>query len=202
VALPVDDILAAATVLLSRTEDNEPVAAEKLQQILAGARSIKQLIQKVGETLVPTPAGGADGTASSRLKGLRVLVVDHDDRIRRSAHSLLGRFGAQVETARTGQEALAMARVGAYDAVMVDIRLPDLVGYEAYRQLRAAQPQARMVLMTAFGYDAGHAIVKARQDGLRFVLYKPFRIDQLIDALVCTPPAIPGSAMQPQVLRT
>jgi CheY-like chemotaxis protein len=202
VALQVDDILAAATALLSRAEGHEPEAAEKLQHILASARSIKQSIQKVGETLVPEPAGGADGTATGRLKGLRVLVVDNDDRVRRSAHALLGRFGAQVETARTGQEALAMARMGAYDAVMVDIRLPDLIGYEAYRQLSAAQPQARMVLMTAFGYDAGHAIVRARQDGLRFVLYKPFRIDQLIDALVSTPAAIPGSAMQPQVVRT
>jgi CheY-like chemotaxis protein/PAS domain-containing protein len=202
VALPVDDILAAATALLARSEGHEPEAAEKLQQILAGARSIKQSIQKVGETLVPAPAGGADGTATARLKGLRVLVVDNDDRVRRSAHALLGRFGAQVETARTGQEALAMARVGAYDAVLVDIRLPDLIGYEAYRQLSAAQPQARMVLMTAFGYDSGHSIVKARQDGLRFVLYKPFRIDQLIDALVNGPAGGPGAGLQPQVLRT
>jgi CheY-like chemotaxis protein len=114
--------------------------------------------------------------------------VDGDDRIRRSAHVLLGRFGCQVETAKGGQEALAMARVGNYDAVLVDIRLPDLSGYEAYRRLRDAQPQARMVLMTAFGYDASHSIIKARQEGLRFVLYKPFRTDQLIDALIGTPP--------------
>jgi CheY-like chemotaxis protein len=201
VALPVDDILAAATALLTRPMGNEPEAAEKLQQILAGARAIKQSIQRVGEDLVPAPAGGADGTATARLRGMRVLVVDNDDRIRRSAHALLGRFGCQVETARTGQEALAMARVGTYDAILVDIRLPDVGGYEAYRQLRAAQPQARMVLLTTFGYDAGHSIVKARQDGLRYVLYKPFRVDQLIDALASTPSSGSGSGSHP-VLRT
>jgi DNA-binding response OmpR family regulator len=86
--------------------------------------------------------------------------------------------------------------------VLIDIRLPDLNGYDAFRQLSAAQAQARMVLMTSFGYDAGHSIVKARQEGLRFVLYKPFRIDQLIDALVGTPAPIPGSSFQPQILRT
>jgi CheY-like chemotaxis protein len=196
VALPVDDILAATTALLARAEGHEPDAADKLRQILAGARHIKQSIQRVGETYAPT--ADQDG-AAGRLKGLRVLLVDNDDRIRRSAHALLGRYGSQVETARTGQEALAMARVGAYDAVLVDIRLPDMAGYEAYRQLRAAQPQARMVLMTAFGYDSGHSIVKARQDGLRFVLYKPFRTDQLIDALVNSPA---GAASQPQILHT
>jgi CheY-like chemotaxis protein/PAS domain-containing protein len=201
VALPVDDILSAATALLARTDGHDPDAAEKLRQILAGARSIKQSIQKVGENLVP-PSDVADGTGQARLKGLRVLVVDCDDRIRRSAHALLGRFGCQVETAKSGQEALAMARVGAYDAILVDIRLPDLNGYDAYRQLRDAQPQARMVLLSCFGYDAGHSIVKARQDGLRFVLYKPFRVEQLVDALVSTPAAVPGVGTPPQILRT
>jgi CheY-like chemotaxis protein len=195
----VDDILAATTALLARTEGHEPDAADKLRRILAGARSIKQSIQRVGESYAP--AADQDG-AAGRLKGLRVLLVDNDDRIRRSAHALLGRYGSQVETARTGQEALAMARVGAYDAVLVDIRLPDLSGYEAYRQLRAAQPQARMVLMTSFGYDSGHSIVKSRQDGLRFVLYKPFRTDQLIDALVSSTTGSSGAGLQPQVLRT
>ena len=37
--------------------------------------------------------------------------------------------------------------------------------------------------MTSFGYDAAHSIVKAKLDGLRFVLYKPFRVDQLLTAL-------------------
>jgi CheY-like chemotaxis protein len=129
--------------------------------------------------------------------------VDGDDRIRRSAHALLGRYGCQVETARSGQEALAMARTGTYDAILMDIRLPDLSGYEAYRRLRDAQPQARVVLMTAFGYDASHSIVKARQDGLRFLLYKPFRADTLVDALVGTPRGALASALPPHTaLRT
>jgi FixJ family two-component response regulator len=45
-----------------------------------------------------------------------------------------------------------------------------------------------MVLMTAFGYDPGHSIVKARQNGLhpKCVLFKPFRLDQLIDVIHTT----------------
>jgi hypothetical protein len=39
------------------------------------------------------------------------------------------------------------------------------------------------VLMTGFGYDPGHSIVKARQAGIDLVLYKPFRIDQLLDTV-------------------
>jgi CheY-like chemotaxis protein len=187
VALPVDEILAATTDLLARPNVSATEATDLLKQILASARSIKQSIQHVGDKLGPatTPAG-VDAVATARLKGLRVLVVDSEERVRQSAHALLGRFGCQVETTKSGREAAAMARAGTYDAILVDIRLPDLGGYEAYRLLRDAQPLARMVLVAGFGYDSSHAIVKARQDGLRFVLYKPFRIDQLVDALVGT----------------
>ena len=40
-----------------------------------------------------------------------------------------------------------------------------------------------LVLMTGFGWDPGHSIVKARQAGLQAVLYKPFRLDQLLGAI-------------------
>jgi hypothetical protein len=37
--------------------------------------------------------------------------------------------------------------------------------------------------MTGYGYDPHHSLVKARQDGLRFILYKPFRVEQMLEAL-------------------
>ena len=187
VALPVDDILAAATSILERYIGHDAEMADKIRKIIVGARSIKQSIQKVGEDMVP--AGAQPPTTIVKeppppaLKGLRVLVADNDDRVRRSAHGLLGRWGCIVETARDGQEALTMARLSTYDAILADIRLPDISGYEVYRRLRQAQPHARVILMTGYGYDPTHALVKARQDGLRCVLFKPFRVDQLRDAL-------------------
>jgi CheY-like chemotaxis protein len=200
VALPVDDILTAATAVLDRYIGHDAELAAKLRQILAGARAIKQSIQKVGEEMVPSgkaPVRSEDGTRP-KLKGKRVLVADNDERVRKSAHGLLGRWGCVVETARDAQEALVMARLGSYDYVLADIRLPDRSGYEVYRDLRQAQPQARVILMTAYGYDPSHTLVKARQDGLRCVLFKPFRIDQLLAALEGPEPA---PAKQPEVVQ-
>jgi CheY-like chemotaxis protein len=198
VALPVDDILAAATSVLERYIGHDPEIAEKLKQILAGARSIKACIQKVGEDMAPAARAAPAGPAAPpSLKGLRVLVADNDDRVRRSAHSLLGRWGCVVETARDAHEAITMARLGSYDVVLADIRLPDLTGYEVYRKLREAAPRARVVLMTGYGYDPSHTLVKARQDGLRHVLFKPFRVDQLLDALTNPAPADSSAKGQP-----
>jgi CheY-like chemotaxis protein len=203
VALPVDEMLATVTALLARFADSDVSVAEPLRRILAGARSIKQCIQKVGGDLAPANAATLPGLTVpanagkplGKLRGLRVLVVDPEERIRQSAHALLDRFGCSVETARTGHEALTLAAHSVYDAVVAAIRLPDLSGYDAYTQLRAAQPKARMILMTGFDYDGSHSIIKARQEGLRLVLYKPFRVDQLLDALISPePPSVRNEA--------
>ena len=156
--------------------------ADKLRKILVSARAIKQMHSESrrGHRAGATGRWPYRSRPPPGLKGLRVLVADNDERVRRSAHSLLGRWGCIVETARDGQEALTMARLGTYDAILADIRLPDMSGYEVYRDLREAQPQARVILMTGFGYDPTHSLVKARQDGLRYVLFKPFRVDQLL----------------------
>jgi CheY-like chemotaxis protein/GAF domain-containing protein len=184
VALPTDDILADAAWVLDRYVGHEAELAERLRNILANARLIKQSIQQVGEQLTPRPLPSiVSEPAPPELKGRRVLVVDRDDPVRKSAHLLIGRWGGIVETARDGQEALTLARLARYDAILADIRLPDLSGYEVYRALRQAQPEARVILMTGYGYDPGHSLVKARQEGLKYVLFKPFRVDQLRTAL-------------------
>ncbi len=58
-------------------------------------------------------------------------------------------------------------------------------GYELLLKLKETMDPVPLVLMTGFGYDPGHSIVKARQAGLRrnAVLYKPFRLDQLLEVM-------------------
>ena len=194
VAKPVDEVLNDATWVLERYIGHEPHVCERLQRILKHTRDIKQLIHKVGETITPKSSHSSVSARPQRpkLRHKRVLVADEDETVRRAAHELLGRFGCEVETAHNGEEALLMVRRADYDAVLADIRLPDMTGYECFCQLREIQEQIPVILMTGFGYDPGHSIVKARQQGLKAVLYKPFRLDQLLEEVekaVCQPRA-------------
>jgi len=115
-----------------------------------------------------------------------VLVADADDRVRNDAHALLDRYGCEVETAHSGEEAVCMVRNSGpdaeYDVIIADIRLPDMNGYDLMVRLQEILDPVPLVLMTGFGYDPGHSIVKARRAGLhpKGVLYKPFRLDQLV----------------------
>jgi CheY-like chemotaxis protein len=189
VALPVDDILNDAVNILERYIGHEPEVAERLQRVLRNARDIKQVIQKVGQQMAPSQAHPQALHYSERplLRGLQVLVADADESVRSAAHALLERYGCVVETAHDGGEAIFMVRnlsAGqSYDVIIADIRLPDMTGYEVMVKLQSIMEHVPLVLMTGFGYDPGHSIVKARQAGLQAVLYKPFRLDQLLDTV-------------------
>ncbi len=189
-ALPIDDILNDATTVLDRYAGHDEDIVARLRHLLFRAREIRSLIQKVGSTLAPEPRRNGP-LPQLRLAGSAILVADADEIVRKAAHQMLGRLGATVETARDAQEAIALARQTPYSAAVVDIRLPDLDGYETYRRLREVQPGLPIILMTGFGYDPSHSIVKARQEGLRTVLYKPFRADRLQEAIegALSPPA-------------
>jgi len=182
VAAPVDEILNDAACILERYIGHEPIVSERLQRILKHTRNIKQLIHKVGEAFAPRASHVPLTLRQQRplLRGKRILVVDADDSVRSAAHELLGRYGCEVETAHNGEEAFVMVRSFHYDAVLADIRLPDMTGFECFYQLKQIHEHVPVILMTGFGYDPAHSIVKARQHGLKSVLYKPFRLEQLL----------------------
>jgi CheY-like chemotaxis protein/GAF domain-containing protein len=189
VALPVDDILNDAVNVMERYIGHAPDVVQRLQQILRNARDIKQVIQKVGQSMAPVEAQPPSARVELRpaLVGKRVLVVDADESVRSAAHALLERYRCIVETAHDGSEAQYMVRSLAagerYDAIIADIRLPDMSGFDLMLKLKEMVERVPMALMTGFGYDPGHSIVRARQAGLQAVLYKPFRLDQLLETI-------------------
>ena len=185
VGIPADEILADAIRMLDHLQDpvqSQDAARETVARLLRNARAIKRSIQKVRSKYVPD-LSTALPEQTSLLAGRRVLLADDDPDIRREAHSLLGKVGCELDTARNGAEAASLAATIDYDVVMGDIRLPDMTGYDFFVRIRQLRPTTPIVLMTGFGYDPSHSLVKARQEGLRVVLYKPFRLDRLCEAV-------------------
>ena len=187
IALPIDDVLACAGVLLRKALDAAPADAALLRRIVDGVRQVKDSVTKVGRDLA-TDAVLAAGDAKAVLAGKQILVVESEEQMRRQAHLLLERLGATVETAATAAEGLAMAAETPYDAIFLDVKPPDMGGTECYRRFRAARPNSSVAMTTGFGYDVAHALVNARAEGMRHVLFKPFRQDQVVPAALDGPP--------------
>ena len=188
VALPIDEILNETVRVMDQYIGHNPEVVKSLKAIIRNSRDIKQVIQRVGEKMAPAEAVPASVKIEQRpgLKNKNLLVIDTDEDVRTSAHNLLEKYGCVVETAHGGNEAILMIMNSdrQYDAIIADIRLPDMSGYELLIKLKelTSDDEPNLILMTGFGYDPGHSIVKARQAGLRAgaVLYKPFRLDQLV----------------------
>lgn len=191
VAMPVDAILNDAVNVMEDYIGHSPEMVDRIRRILKNARDIKQTIQQIGQRLTPMEAV-PPGTISEEhaiLTSKRVLVVDEDDSVREDAHTLLERYGCIVETAVSGDQAVLMVRdthdQDRYDAIIADIRLPEYSGFQLMMRLKEIMDPVPIILMTGFGYDPGHSIVNAMQNGLhpKARLYKPFRLDQLIDVV-------------------
>ncbi len=184
-ALPIDEILNQASALRDKFK-NDTLAMNGLNIILQSARKIKASIKQAATTLqgedpllmMSAPPPGIEPF------DLHILVVETDERYRKLAHNMLGKLGCTVETTRTGNEALAQFTTTQYDMALIDLRLADMTGYDLFCRLRAEQPQLAIVLTTDFGYDSTHSIIRARQEGLLAVLYKPFRLDQVLEVLM------------------
>ena len=194
VAIPIDRILIDTVQVIESYIGHDPEVVKRLRGVLANAREIKNSIQKVGESMVPAESWPEGLSTPQRpvLRGKRILVIDADEQVRTSAHQLLERQGCVVETAHEGRDAILMIRNSgpdqAYNAIIADIRLPDISGYDLLMKLKELLENPPLILMTGFGYDPGHSIVKARQAGLRAgaILYKPFRLDQLLETVEAT----------------
>lgn len=115
------------------------------------------------------------------MAGRRVLIAEDEDLIRDLVSDSLTHLGAKVTAARDGREALAAIESSAFDLVLSDIKMPCADGYEIFSAVKKRNINTPVILITGFGYDPSHSIVRASKEGLAAVLYKPFKIEQLLE---------------------
>jgi DNA-binding NtrC family response regulator len=80
----------------------------------------------------------------------------------------------------SGLNAIREIISGGIDLVITDIAMPDMDGYELFWRIKDHDPSLPVIMMTGFGYDPNHVLVRAKTDGLQDILFKPFDIDKLI----------------------
>jgi len=111
-----------------------------------GARFVVEL-----PVIVPRASGEFPAALAAHPVGdsLHILVVDDEASVRVALQRYLAARGHNVETTASGQDALALLRAGQYDAVIVDMRMPDLSGEQLFEELRAADREhAERVIFT------------------------------------------------------
>lgn len=112
--------------------------------------------------------------------GLRILVVDDEEAVTSYIQLELEDRGYTVITENSGYEALQHVMRDEVDVVLTDIAMPDMDGFELFTRSTELNDELPIIMMTGFGYDPNHAVVKSRKEGLEHVMFKPFETDDLV----------------------
>jgi len=114
----------------------------------------------------------------SRTPRFRILIVDDEQAQREILEGFLVKQGYEATAAEDGQKALEKFKSGAFDMVLTDYRMPGLDGIQLLREVRRLQPEAIVVIMTAYG-TVGTAVA-AMKEGAYDYLTKPIDLDELL----------------------
>ena len=114
--------------------------------------------------------------------GARVLIADDHELVLRGLRAVLESAGHEVcGTAKTGREAVAMARRLAPQIVVLDVSMPELNGLDAARQIKRAQPTTEILILTV--HESDRMIRDVLEAGARGYLLKSDLADELAHAI-------------------
>lgn len=120
-------------------------------------------------------------TAPPNAGALKVLIVDDMPVIHEMLAAVISPFGHHLEFASSGEQALRLYKGAVFDLVLSDIDMAPMNGITLLKQLRAFDPNAAVVIMTA------HSTVETAIQSLKFgafdYLQKPYKVDELMQTL-------------------
>ena len=110
-----------------------------------------------------------------------ILVVDDDELLLRVCTTVLPRAGFQVEGLRDPTRVIDALKTGRFDAVVSDVRMPNVDGVQLLRAIRAVDQVMPVVLMS--GQPTVEAAIQAIELKAMRLIKKPFEVDELVDAV-------------------
>ncbi len=139
-----------------------------------------RLIRGEEQSSAPVDVSG-EGTPPPRLQGKKILLAEDQADLRELMQRYLEKNGARLVICHNGADAVQQALLTEYDAILMDIQMPILDGYEATKELRAQGYSRPIVALTAHASTADRE--KCYNAGCDFYLSKPVNTSHLLDLL-------------------
>ncbi len=184
-AAPLNDIVTEAQTLVEEYIGNDAMR-ERLNAITTHVERIRETLRNVaaGPQRILGATQAIEIAQTDPLLGhKRILIADDEANIRKTIGEILTKFGCECTICKDGYEAINYIEQHDFDLILSDIKMPHRNGYEIFAAAKRLREDIPVILMTGFGYDPHHSIVRASTEGLSTVLFKPFKVDQLLEAL-------------------
>jgi len=196
-SLPASD--ARVPIILVTSQNLEQVrelaAGLDISAILSKPLNPSQLYNAIAEACTTPARASADASApitphtgeapqtTSRIAGLRVLLTEDNEINQQVAIELLSGEGVQIDVAANGKEALNMVGLEPYDAVLMDLQMPEMDGYEATRAIRAQEKHAKLPIIAMTAHAMASEREKCLAAGMNDHITKPVDPDHLFATL-------------------
>jgi sigma-B regulation protein RsbU (phosphoserine phosphatase) len=108
------------------------------------------------------------------IRETSILVVDDDEGVLRAVSRILARGGRRVVEAPGARAALEQARASPFDLVVVDVRMPEMNGFELMRILKREHPDLDVIIMTGNVEESDENLLRAIDEGAYYFIQKPF----------------------------
>jgi DNA-binding NtrC family response regulator len=108
---------------------------------------------------------------------LNLLIIDDERSIREACREVAQSLGFSAYVADSAEHAFRLLDSQAFDAVLLDLRLPGAGGLEALRRIKERRPEAVVIVVT--GYGTVQSAVQAMKNGAYDYVTKPFSVDEL-----------------------
>lgn len=111
-----------------------------------------------------------------------ILVVDNEDGFHQILRMLFEPMGFRVDSAYDGEAGWNLFQTRNYDLVFSDVHMPKMRGPELLDHIRSLKPEQKVVMMTSGSDPDGRFELSLRGNVITECLYKPFEIDEAIQA--------------------
>ena len=164
----------------------------KVVEMMGGTISVKSAVGEGSEFTVELELETTDRENTeekneieeSSFSGCRVLLVEDNEINAEIANMILAEHGIEVDRAGNGQiglEQVKKHKSGYYDAVLMDIQMPVMNGYEATREIRTFDSRVPIIAMSANAYEED--VLACMEAGMNAHLAKPFQPEDLLRLL-------------------
>src|ERR1700682_3481849 len=109
---------------------------------------------------------------------MRVLLIEDDSAVARTIELILRAVDFRVETTESGEEGIDLGKLYNFDAIVLDLQLPDVSGFDVLKALRLAKMRTPVLVLS--GTASVEAKVKALSLGADGYMTKPFHKDELV----------------------
>jgi CheY-like chemotaxis protein len=176
---PLNDIVTTASAIIEDYIGHDDLR-KRLHEIINSVDGVKRRIAGLRSSSKVSGLVDAPQEIDPVLGEKRILIADDEDTIRETIAAVLDRAGAITVMAADGEEAIRAINSQHFDLVISDINMPHKTGYEVFSTAKQIHPDCEVLLITGFGYDPNHSIVRASREGLAGVVFKPFKVDLLM----------------------